>query len=353
MMDKTAIQSLEVAKPKHTATAKWLALMGLILVLALLIIPSVFFHRQYQKAIVTLSQYQNLQESQAAQIHQLQQQWSQQQQMIGDLKQEMQILNQQSAALSAKYHFDLLSALLFAQEADFALQFLKNKPAAMELLKRAQGSITHSDHAKIRATIDSLIAQLNNVSSVDDASIMAQLNNLQILALQLPLVDITAHKITFHYPMNHVISWNEFWQSLKQVFASLVTVRQTENRELFTPEARQLAINVLQLLNVQAQTAVISHDQTLFQSSLKQMQTILQQYYAGNPSLAVTYLNQNLQQLLQTHIDPDFPDLSGLIQSLQSALNASSTGENLRNTDKENASSVRQTAPVKTQALPS
>ncbi len=308
---------------------------------------------RHQQAISALSQYQSLQETQSTQINQLQQQLSQQQQTIRGLKQEMQTLKQRSAALSAEHNVDLLSALLLAEQADFALRFLKNKPAAVELLKQAQAGIATSDNANISDAINNLLSQLNSTNSVDDASIIAQLKNVQTLVLQLPEINIPEHKIAFTNPINHFISWNEFWQNLKQIFASLVTVRQTGNKTLLTPEARQLIISALQLLNVQAQTALVSHNQIVFQSSLKQMQSILQQYYAADKSSAVAYLKQNLQQLLQMNIDPDLPDLSGLIKSIKSALSANSMSENAANANNENAAPARQTAPIKTQALPS
>jgi uroporphyrin-3 C-methyltransferase len=103
-------------------------------------------------------------------------------------------------------------------------------------------------------------------------------------------------------------------------FKQMVVVRHVDQaaQPLISPEQQAFLIENIQLKLAQAEWAALHRDAGVYQTSLRQAQTWVQQYFANNA--ATQSVITTLNNLLQVNVKPDLPSLDDSIRAIQAAL---------------------------------
>ncbi len=233
-------------------------------------------------------------------------------------------LQTQVATLHAQLSaLPLAHVLYLAQLAQDALlyQFDANKAAIY--LQAAHTEITQSTDAELQALDSSLqqtLATLKAMPPLNTAKIVSQLSALQDTINALPLTQ-TEPRNNAKTQDAHRSFWNNLWNNAWQGLQKVITVKHygAEAPHFITPDERAYLNARLCLLLSQAQWAALAHNTDLFKSSIKDAESWLKAHYDTNNATAQDLLQQ-LKQLETTHLQPNFPELSPLVNRIQQAL---------------------------------
>jgi uroporphyrin-3 C-methyltransferase len=210
--------------------------------------------------------------------------------------------------------------------ANLLLNVQHDIPKALVLLKKAENRVTQLHDAALdsfHAALLKNISALQNTPIIDIDGLTTQLSNLrdQVPALSIlvaPKPNMTILENTEREA--HKKWWQHAWNNIKASLQQLVIVRREEEKmpAIIAPEEQLYLQENLQLLLMQAQWALINHDQMLYQKSLKQANSWVEKYYVQNSASTQNFLKQ-LQALLNQNISPPVPDFSPMLASLHEA----------------------------------
>ena len=112
-----------------------------------------------------------------------------------------------------------------------------------------------------------------------------------------------------------------FGDMLGIICKKVVTVKHyaADAPHFITPDERAYLNARLCLYLSQAQWAVLSHDNTLFTNSLKQANLWLQTHYDTNNAIAEN-IQKQINTLAAINLQPEFPQISPLIDRVQTIL---------------------------------
>ena len=216
--------------------------------------------------------------------------------------------------------------------ANYLLQFESNVPAAVILLNTADERIetlSSPTFIPIRDQLNQAITQLQALPQIDTEGILLKLNALTQIIESLPSVlmpvsdqqSATADSKEDTKADDNIPRWQ---QGLKQSLDALKEIVVIEHHD--KPQKRSAAKydriyidQQLQFFLQQAQWAVIHQKEALYKTSLTEAENWVKQNYANNSTKTQSML-QTLQQLAQIDIQPGYPSLSVIIQTIQESL---------------------------------
>ncbi|MCD6045854.1 MAG: hemX [Gammaproteobacteria bacterium] len=249
------------------------------------------------------------------------------QNLANDNKNSLQTLTQlqtQVTALHAQLSAQPLAHVLYltqlAQDA-VLYQFDANKAAIY--LQAVHNELTQSTDAELQAldsSVQQTLATLKTMPPLNTAKIVSQLSLLQDTINTLPLTQ-TEPKNSAKAQLAPRSFWDNLWNNAWQGLQKVITVKHygAEAPHFITPDERAYLNARLCLLLSQAQWAALSHDTGLFKSSIQGAEQWLKTHYDTNNATAQDILQQ-LKQLETTNLQPNFPELSPLINRIQKAL---------------------------------
>ncbi|QLH42017.1 MAG: uroporphyrinogen-III C-methyltransferase [Coxiellaceae bacterium] len=172
------------------------------------------------------------------------------------------------------------------------------------------------------------MTELRALPPVDVVSLLAQLNALSQQITQLTVTNTEMQKTgSDHAPVTpsntaeqSASVWHRAWNNVGHAFKQMVVVRHVDQpaQPLISPEQQAFLIENIQLKLAQAEWAALHRDVGVYQASLHQAQTWVQQYFANNA--ATQSVIATLNNLLQVNIKPDLPSLDDTIRAIQAAL---------------------------------
>ncbi len=259
-----------------------------------------------------------------------QQQWSQSQQQLHT---QLQTLNHQnattlanmsnkvtqlarrvSAAASQSASVRALNqADYFVRMANLNLNFNHSPLAASRILQQADQQLINADSPAlnpVRQKILADIGRLANETHIDVTSTLLQLNELIQQVMKLKVIPNSLPSKTAEKKDTAASDWrgglNHAWKQLK----SLVVIRhQNQNIEpLLTPAQFNFLKDNISLQLVEAQWAVLHQSNKLYQQTLKNAITWLNQYDNHNQA-AVGPIIKQLEELTKQNAAPDYPNL--------------------------------------------
>lgn len=326
-METAADTSNPTPKKKRSKLAWWLS------ILAILLAAICWFQLIHQQKRATHN-YSQLQSSftrnqmdnatLSQQFDLLKTQLDQQQQTISALQAGMarlQNLNNHHALDQALQEIDHN-----IQEANLALLFTHNVNAALNLLQYADQRLAQFSEPELiplRQSLAKSIVALQAVPKVDEIGILSQLSALRDQTSVLPLFALNdkiaefKNKPSLDSTPNNATLLAKTWQKSLETLQSLVIIRhRTHNIEpLVLPVQEQFLRQNLQMILQQAQTAVLQHDNKLYQFSLNQASEWLQRYFADN-NTGTQALLKSIKVLSQQDIDPPLPNLIPLLNQV-------------------------------------
>ncbi|MDF1760677.1 MAG: uroporphyrinogen-III C-methyltransferase [Coxiellaceae bacterium] len=259
-----------------------------------------------------------------------QQQWSQSQQQLHT---QLQTLNQQNATTFANISTKvtqlarrvsaaasqsasvraLNQADYFVRMANLNLNFNHNPLAASRILQQADQQLLNADNPAlnpVRQKILADIGRLANESHIDVTSTLLQLNELIKQVMKLKVIPNNLPSKAADKQEKIPNDWrgglNHAWKQLK----SLVVIRhQNQNIEpLLTPAQFGFLKDNISLQLVEAQWAVLHQSNKLYQQTLKNAITWLNQYDNHNQASVGPIIKQ-LDTLAKQNAEPDYPNL--------------------------------------------
>jgi uroporphyrin-III C-methyltransferase len=217
----------------------------------------------------------------------------------------------------------LAHVLYLAQLAQDALLYQFDANKAATYLQAAHNELTQSTDAELQALAGSLqqtLTTLNTMPLLNIAKIVSQLSAVQDSINALPLTQ-TEPENTVKTENAQRSFWNKLWNNAWQGLQKVITVKHygAEAPHFITPDERAYLNARLCLYLAQAQWAAIAHNTVLFQSSIQDAERWLRSHYDINNATAQSILQQ-LKPLENTNLQPNFPELSPLINRIQQAL---------------------------------
>jgi len=201
--------------------------------------------------------------------------------------------------------------------ANLELKVQHNVPDALVLLKQAETRLNTLQDPSLdnfHAALLKDISALQIVPLFDLDTLTTQLSNLrgQVSSLSILVAPKPNTSILENTPHeSHKKWWQRAWDNIKASTQQLVIVRHQKEKipALMAPEEQMYLQENLELLLMQAQWALINHHAVIYQKSLKQAQSWVEQYYVQNSASTQEFLKQ-LHSLINQNISPAVPDLS-------------------------------------------
>lgn len=222
------------------------------------------------------------------------------------------------------YDSVLTEASYLVRQAQFTLEFDQNPDLAEQLITAADNRIASLKNPAlmpVRQTLTNNLQSLKAVPRVPIDSILLNINALGQQIASLPIVSDDQKKNSIpKVNTQKATGWKyalaASWQQLRQVV--VVQYHPQPVNQLILPVNRSYLDIHLQMLLGQASWAVLHHQSTIYQESLKSAITWVNNYYIANAPATHSFLN-TLQQLSQIEISPPLPNLSATIEAISSA----------------------------------
>jgi len=201
--------------------------------------------------------------------------------------------------------------------ANLELKVQHNITGALVLLRQAEDRLnTMQDPSldNLHAALLKNISALQVIPLFDIDTLTTQLSNLrdQVPSLSILVAPKPNTSILENTPHeSHKRWWQRAWDNIKASTQQLVIVRHQAEKipALMAPEEQMYLQENLQLLLMQAQWALINNHAVIYQKSLKQAQSWVEQYYVQNSASTQEFLKQ-IHALINQNISPALPDLS-------------------------------------------
>lgn len=227
--------------------------------------------------------------------------------------------NHQAWQLSeAKYYIDL---------AQINLSTAKNIGVALALLQAADSQLANSVNPKIlnlRQTLASDMEKLKAAPKIDKTGIIFTLQSLSQTVAQLPFSFRSQFQPATIAPeisaKQNLPLWRQGLDKTLTTLQSMVVIRYHEKQisPVLPPMQQQLVVAHIQLQLEKAQWAVLYENQAVFDNSLNDAKTWMNQYFTQNE--ASTAVMATLASLLKKSIQQTVPDLSASLAALKTAL---------------------------------
>lgn len=200
--------------------------------------------------------------------------------------------------------------------ANFSLSVEHNIPLTIQLLTQAQsylGQIDNDMAAALKTTVANNIAQLQAIQQINISEIYAMLQNLSQQVSQLSLIDEgTKISIATNQKASESGSfWHRSLYAVLEQLKSLVIIRHRDEliEPLLSNQQRQLLVLNVRLLLTQAQSALLDHQQQIFDASLQEIQSLVKEYFLQTNTVTASFL-KSLDDISKINIAPVLPDLS-------------------------------------------
>ncbi|MYL23582.1 hypothetical protein GLV89_07235 [Halomonas alkaliantarctica] len=202
------------------------------------------------------------------------------------------------------------------------LQLERDVEGAAALLRTADARLADADNpalTPVRREIASDLAALDAVPRVDRTGLYLALNAQQerIATLRLDQEAVEAEPVsaTIEEPPTGTFQRQlaRFGEELKE----LVVIREHDEalEALVTPEQESYLRQSLRLILEQTQLALLKEEQALFEASIDKALNLLNRYYDTSRSETQSVI-ERLEELKQTQVSPELPDISGSQQAL-------------------------------------
>ena len=180
---------------------------------------------------------------------------------------------------------------------------------------------------EVRKKITEDILTLRSLPEPDITGMALTLEELTRQVGDLPLggVDIEATQVSAaageQQSGEHVLpeGWRAFFGRMWSELKTLVVVRRSESGDhgpLVLPEQQYFLVENLRLKLEAARLALLRGEYQVFHATLGSVQDWLDQYF-DTESAAVTGAQETLQELMDTTLEPQLPDLSGSLKALR------------------------------------
>lgn len=188
--------------------------------------------------------------------------------------------------------------------------FTELKKSMLNDIKALQAS-KPNDTNQIYSQLENLIQQIN----------------ISAMATQSPIQQIPhTTSITPAIANGYLAQIKEAGMNFARNVRSMIVVHQTPNQtsSILLPEYQTQTKLTINLLLSQAQIAVITHNQTLYTSTLQRAETLIKQIFALNPAL-MNNLSEKIENLLKLNLNAALPDLNNTLQQASTLLNSTQT----------------------------
>ncbi len=359
---KTRSQEKKSADPKARTSGQAIAVVALIISIAALGSIAyvgwrgILIEKQMPETLVRINQLDNQLTRQHSQLTETVKAFRPLQNQASNLEQRGERLLDRVDQLSAKVRDLEGSARLdwHLAEVEYMLRLANQRLLMASDMQGAKNMLTSADemlrdiddynlHA-VREALAEDIAVLNAVPLFDQEGIYLKLQALveQIPSLELFKMDQFKPDIPEDSDQKQLpedTGWKstavnilyKAWQNFAELF------RFTSNRDrpvqaLLTPEQEAIIRQNLRLLIEQSKLALLAQQQNVFQDSLTQAEKWLTKYFALGGAPVKSVLTE-LEQLKNTNIDPELPNISRALKALkhqqrQSPLNKDSQEKN-------------------------
>lgn len=240
-----------------------------------------------------------------------------QDQQQGDLE---KINNTASAA------WNIEQAKYLVHLANYQLEYQHNVDMATTLLHVAKDKlfdINSKQQKKLRLILSNNIKQLNQTPRIDAQLIYNQLSKLSKMTQALHIADNTkpmpvSKKTTDKQPSNDQkeSSWKRGLDKTLSALSKMVIIERNNNQvaPLLSPNQVELARYQLQLLITQAQSALLTRQQLIYENSLSQAQDLLKQNFSHNVTQTKD-INARITKLKGININPKLPNLEKTLEA--------------------------------------
>jgi uroporphyrin-3 C-methyltransferase len=215
----------------------------------------------------------------------------------------------------------LKEAQYLINQADLQLKLYQNKSIAINLLTTAEKNIStipNFDASTINQAIANDITAINNFNYVDETALLEKISSLatQIDSLSLVNTKLDTQPQNLKTPdttPEPQKTWGKFWQNTLEKLQSIIIIRKhdaplqpilSQTQQLFTRQHIELTLQ-------QASWAVLHHQNSVYQYSLKKANDLLIAYFAYNLD-AVKELTAQIKALQTINITTQSPTLSSL-----------------------------------------
>ncbi len=222
-----------------------------------------------------------------------------------------------SSQSSAQTDGSLVMAGNLVSLANFSLSIEHNVPATIRLLKQAELYL-NQDNGKLtlalKASIANDISQLNAVSRPDVARLYLSLMRLRDEVKTLPIVDKYTKPLQEENQQKPAItdsSWHHAWHNTLEQLKSLVIIRHRDQviKPIMTVKEQQIVIYSLRMLFLQAQWALLNHEQQIYVASLQEIQQLIKESFLQTSAETAKVLKE-VDQVAKVNIAPVLPDIS-------------------------------------------
>ncbi len=239
---------------------------------------------------------------------------------VKNLKQTMTDFSKESQGNQEKWL--LTEARYYTKLANDNLQFSRNIPLAIFLLKAADQEMSHvtdSKAAEIRKNLATDIANLQVAPQVDVPGLYMKLTALNNQLDQLPLQAMQSNlqepkPVLADAPSESVWKrgFHETWRALKNI----VVVRYNPNGSmpLVTPEQKAFLYQNIHAMLAQSTWALLHQQPDIYQSSLQQLTQWIKRYFVLDASATQGVLNE-IAQLEKVDIHPPAPLVTNTLQA--------------------------------------
>lgn len=314
MSEKSTKPTVKKPKPQTANKKKSWVLLSLLLLLLALVVMVVLnyprFHRWYGVQTVTPTPtYASLSQVQALhrQVNHLQNSVSMLAQQLAS-QANTAVVNPQTDA-----DWMLADATHLSRLAMYVLQVNADVPTAISLLKTADrqiAALNDSKYQSLRQALIKSITQLQAVPTVDLDGLIAKLVALSQQVETLPMVSTPVQTQAYQ---EQKTGWQKTLYKLKHV---MLIEKNVQGMPAYLSQSQRasLRLHIMQLLS-QVQWAVLHRKQTVYQTSLQQIQHLLEHYYVAQDAGTKAMLT-SVQELQAIDIAPTLPDLQPSVNVL-------------------------------------
>ncbi len=201
------------------------------------------------------------------------------------------------------------------------LQLERDVEGAAALLRTADNVLNSADNpalTAVRREIASELAALQAVPQVDRTGLYLALNAQQEQVSNLRLAqEVEEQPASSSIEEPPTGSFQNQLARFGEELKGLVVVRGHDDamEVLVTPEQESYLRQSLRLILEQSQLAVLKEEQALFEASIDKALDLLNSYYDTSRSDTQSVISR-LQEIQQTNVTPELPDISGSQQAL-------------------------------------
>ncbi len=240
-------------------------------------------------------------------------------------QQQQQLVKNQQLESGNQHAWIMAEVNYLIRLASYNLNYSRDFNAAIVLLQTADQRVAQlNDPAlnQLRQQLANMITTLQPIAKMDLVGALAKLSALQRQVKALPLVTPPAFTVAKENTDTAApqTAWRKALANSLATLKSMIIIRHHQEpvEPLLNVEQLHYLQQNLQLQLQQAQWAVLHGQQTIYQASLQQAMTWVQNYFASKSPQTSAFL-ESLAQLQKIAIQPVTPDMSALLNTLARA----------------------------------